>query len=345
MDVKFRLGTILTLALLLFVSISPLWLMPVSAMTSEGLTQVDRMQPPPEAPSEPPPGAGPEEGPPSEPSEPPSEPYEPPSDPDTPTSEEEAVDEPPPPMPSYAPSQAEPLPEPSGESGGGGGEYYQVQAFSGLTVSVDRGCGATYNEGDSIDFSATGDWEVFDVNTDWWRYLEVWGSTNGAWWHQVISGRWVEPRDSVHRRGWIAAPVGDELLYARFLDRYGNVLAEANCYYTSQTKYDPPPPSGSWIECGDTVSGYVGPGQEEEWLFPGDARRRVTISMGGYDGFDTYLELYDPDNRFLREHDDISSSNRNSRIRVTLGYSGVYTIVAHGYDYQEGSYSLSVNCR
>lgn len=79
---------------------------------------------------------------------------------------------------------------------------YQVTAVSDLRISIDRGCGATYSEGESIGFTVTGNWDVFNVNTDWWRYLEVWGSTNGALWHQVISGRWVEPgQTSIEVRG------------------------------------------------------------------------------------------------------------------------------------------------
>jgi hypothetical protein len=213
----------------------------------------------------------------------------------------------------------------------------------GLTISVDQGCGATYNEGESIEFSVSGEWEVVNPNTDWWRYLEVWGSTNGAWWHQVIRGKWIGPREGAYASAWIAAPVGDERLYSRLLDQFGNVLAEANCYYTSQEQT--PPPSGSWIECGDTVSGYVGAGQEDQWSFYGYSGSRVTISMFGDSGFDTYLELYDPNNIFLGEHDDISDSNKDSKIRVTLPRSGTYTIAAHGYDYREGDYSLSVRCR
>ena len=194
-----------------------------------------------------------------------------------------------------------------------------------------------------LNLRSLGIWDVVNANTDRWRYLEVWGSTNGAWWHQVIRGKWIGPREGVYSSVWIAAPVGDERLYSRLLDQFGNVLAEANCYYTSQEQ--DPQPTGSWIECGDTVSGYVGSGQEDQWYFYGTSGRRLTISMVGDFDFDTYLELYDPNNNLLREHDDISNSNKDSRIRVTLSRNGTYTIAAHGYDYREGGYSLSVRCQ
>jgi hypothetical protein len=355
MDRRFRPGVVLALALLISLSVRLYGSLPAAAATSPGAMEAALLQPPPEPPSAPPPGAG------SGPAQPP-EPFDPPADPDTPPADEEFTppsdeeaasppdEEAAPPMPSYAPSQAEPLPDPAGGAGGGlgivgEGEAVYAIAATGLMVSIDRGCGATYTEGESIGLTVTGDWEVNNFNTDWWRYMEVWGSTNGAWWHQVISGRWIEPQQSVYRNAWIAAPVGDERLYARLLDQFGNVLGEANCYYTSQEDYQPPPPTDSWIECGETLGEYVGSGQEDYWYFPGRAGRQVTITMYGDNGFDTYLELYDPNGNFLREHDDISSNNRDARIWLTLPRNGTYTIVAHGYDYRAGNYSLSVRCQ
>jgi hypothetical protein len=345
MDAKFRLTSVVALALLVSLSMSLYGWTPASATTIPGAVQAALMQPPPQPPSGPPPGSGSEGG-------EPSPPYEPPSEPDTPVLDEDEESESAPAMPSVAPYQAEPLPDPSGEAVGAGPVFddglqaYQVQVLptsSGLTVSVDKGCYATYDEGESIQFSVTGDWDVNNPTTDWWRYLEVWGSTNGDWWHQVVPGRWVQPRESVYRSAWIASPVGDEQIYARFLDQFGTVLAEANCYYTSQEVVQPP--SDSWIECGDTLSGYVGSGQEDYWYFPGSSGRQVTIWMYGDNGFDTYLELYDPNNTFLQSHDDISSNNKDSIIRQTLSRSGTYTISAHGYDYRAGSYSLYIRCQ
>ncbi len=349
MDVKFRLTSVVALALLVSLSMSLYEWIPASATTAPGAVEAALMQPPPEPPSGPPPGSGSEGG-------QPSQPYEPPSDSDTPILDEDEESESTPAMPSVAPYQAEPLPDPSDESVGGGWDFeaepsdglqaYTVQArpaISDLTVSVDQGCGATYDEGESIQFSVSGDWDVNNPNTDWWRYLEVWSSTNGAWWNQIIPGRWVQPRESVYRSAWIASPVGNERIYARFLDQFGTVLAEANCYYTSQEVVQPP--SGFWIECGEMVSGYVGSGEEEYWSFPGSSGSQVRIWMYGDNGFDTYLELYDPDYNFLKSNDDISSNDTDSIIRQTLSRSGTYTISAHGYKYRAGSYSLYITCQ
>jgi hypothetical protein len=218
--------------------------------------------------------------------------------------------------------------------------------FSDFSVYIDRGCGAVYAAGDSIEFSVAANWEVFNPATEYWRYLEVWGSTNGAWWHQVIRGQWIEPRDSVSRAGFVSRPVGNELIYARLLDRSGMILNESTCTFTSQeVAVGPGPAPSGWIECGETQSGYVEVGAEHSWSFSGRVGRQVTITMFGDYGFDTYLELFDPNGRLLRENDDIGGSNLNSRIRASLPRTGDYTIVAHGYEYGEGSYQLTLTCR
>lgn len=370
---------IVLLWMLVFVlSVSPFWAsVALAAPTPSDLTQ----PPPPEPPSEPPPGAGgnvpdtpPEPYPPSDDGDGGAEPYIPPTDeesspdPSIPPDEEATPEEaePIPAMPYQAPVLPA-LPDPSSAeegsgaialppgsnpveidpSGGEGEAVYQiVQApmFREFAVYVDRGCNAIYTVGDSIEFSVAAEWQVYDPATQYWRYLEVWGSTNNAWWHQVIPGRWVAPRDSIARSGYISRPVGDELIYARLLDQSGLVLNESTCRFTSQEVNIPPLPPAGWTGCGETQSGYVEFGTEHVWSFSGNAGRHVVITLFGSYGFDTYLELFDPYGGLLRENDDISGANLNSRISVVLPYTGVYTIVAHGYDHSAGSYSLSLSC-
>ncbi|MCC6165913.1 MAG: hypothetical protein IT329_01680 [Caldilineaceae bacterium] len=360
MNAKRRL--LIALLLVISVIVGPLWAGTVTAAPA----QAELLQPPPpEPPSEPPPGAGDSGSPPYTPPEPSADdegasepdPYVPPSDDDATPEEAES----PPPMPYGAPSlPALPDPSsveegngpyavnPSGEGWGEGAAMIQAVPFMDFSVYVDRGCGTVYEAGDSIEFSVAADWEVFDPATDYWRYLEVWGSTNGAWWHQVIRGRWIEPRDSVSRAGFVGRPVGNELIYARLLDRSGIILDESTCAFTSQEVAvvpDPDPSIDGWIGCGETQSAYVEAGAEHLWSFAGRRGRQVTIMMTGDYGFDTYLELLDPNGRLLHENDDISSNNVNSRLRAILPRTGAYTIAAHGYDYGEGGYTLSLACR
>ena len=73
MHIRVRVATVLTLALLVSWSIALSWSMPAAASTSPVALEAARLQPPPEAPSAPPPGAG-------SVGEEPQEPYQPPSD-------------------------------------------------------------------------------------------------------------------------------------------------------------------------------------------------------------------------------------------------------------------------
>lgn len=368
MNAKRRLITALCWLLAISLGLGPSWVGTVAAAPAQ--TNLPQ-PPPPEPPSEPPPGAGDSSSPPYTPPEPSAgeegasepDPYVPPSGDDAAPGEPEEAESPPP-MPYGAPSLPA-LPDPSNVDGGNGvypaepgsaGDGQPilplqiVPQFTGLSVYVDRGCGAVYEAGDPIEFSVAAEWQVFDPAADYWRYLEVWGSTNGAWWHQVIRGQWIEPRDSVSRAGFVGRPVGDELIYARLLDRSGMILDESTCAFTSQevaVAPDPGPDPGvdGWIECGETQGGYVEAGAEHLWSFAGRRGRQVTITMIGDAGFDTYLELLDPNGRLLRENDDISGSNLSSRLRAVLPRTGDYTIAAHGYEYSEGGYSLSLTCR
>jgi|GEM_PF-6741097 len=81
----------------------------------------------------------------------------------------------------------------------------------------------------------------------------------------------------------------------------------------------------------------------EEHSFVGRANQRVEINMESSE-FDTYVLLYGPDGDVLGENDDISPSNYNSRLVLTLPQDGTYTIYANAFDSaQRGVYLLSVS--
>ncbi|NEQ26469.1 MAG: hypothetical protein F6K28_47055, partial [Microcoleus sp. SIO2G3] len=80
----------------------------------------------------------------------------------------------------------------------------------------------------------------------------------------------------------------------------------------------------------------------DRFTFAGQAGQTVTISLESTE-FDTYLVLVNPDGTSLAQNDDISQSDRNSRISIELPTTGTYTVLANGYDSNSrGRYTLSV---
>lgn len=77
--------------------------------------------------------------------------------------------------------------------------------------------------------------------------------------------------------------------------------------------------------------------------FSGVSGQRIIIYLESEE-FDPYLILLDPGGKRISENDDISRSNRNSRLSITLPATGVYTIIANSYEPgRSGRYSLEVN--
>jgi hypothetical protein len=106
----------------------------------------------------------------------------------------------------------------------------------------------------------------------------------------------------------------------------------------------PPPPSeeqGS-LEFGETGSGRLSEGERHSWTFEGEEDQVISITMIG--DFDTYLELYGPDEEQLITDDDGYGSNLNSLISgFTLPEDGTYLIIARSYsDFASGSYELTL---
>jgi hypothetical protein len=80
----------------------------------------------------------------------------------------------------------------------------------------------------------------------------------------------------------------------------------------------------------------------DEYTFEGTTGQQVTISLVSSD-FDTYLILLGPDGTVIDQNDDISSSNFNSELTVTLPVAGTYTVIANSYDNSgRGRYTLTV---
>ena len=81
----------------------------------------------------------------------------------------------------------------------------------------------------------------------------------------------------------------------------------------------------------------------DQHTFTGTSGQQISIYLESTD-FDPYLILLDPQGKRISENDDISRSNRNSRLFITLPTTGTYTIIANSYEPgKRGTYSLEVN--
>lgn len=80
----------------------------------------------------------------------------------------------------------------------------------------------------------------------------------------------------------------------------------------------------------------------DRWTFRGSAGDWVEITMSS-NNMDSYLELYAPNGQRIASNDD-GGSNLNSRIYLSrLPQSGIYTIVARGFEGDTGTYRLTLD--
>ena len=97
------------------------------------------------------------------------------------------------------------------------------------------------------------------------------------------------------------------------------------------------------IICGDTVTNFTATGFGDQYTFSASAGDVVSFQMTGQNGYDTFLELYNP-HRGLIASDDDSGGSLNARLQLTLTESGTYSLIARGYAGMLGSYSLEMRC-
>ncbi|MGL6136127.1 MAG: PPC domain-containing protein, partial [Planktothrix sp.] len=80
----------------------------------------------------------------------------------------------------------------------------------------------------------------------------------------------------------------------------------------------------------------------DEHTFEGKEGQQITISLESPD-FDPYLALFNSENELLQEHDDISQTNANAEITITLPKTGTYRVIVNAYDSKgKGKYLLKV---
>ena len=79
-------------------------------------------------------------------------------------------------------------------------------------------------------------------------------------------------------------------------------------------------------------------------LYPleGVAGQTLTVAAESED-FDTVVAIMDANNTIVKQNDDLSNSNSNSALTVTLPSDGVYYVIVNAYDDQGlGEYTLTV---
>ncbi|MEM2832823.1 MAG: discoidin domain-containing protein [Candidatus Caldarchaeum sp.] len=96
------------------------------------------------------------------------------------------------------------------------------------------------------------------------------------------------------------------------------------------------------ISYGQTLNGTIDPAYDFDiYYFTGSQGDTVTIRLNKTTpSFDPYVELW-KDGRLIKQDDD-GGENRNSLLVATLPESGIYRIVARGYQASTGSYSLQL---
>jgi len=79
-----------------------------------------------------------------------------------------------------------------------------------------------------------------------------------------------------------------------------------------------------------------------EYLFEGQSGQLITIRLTS-DEFDTFLALFDNSGTNVLSQNDDADGESNSRITITLPYSGVYRIFVNGYGESDlGNYTLTI---
>ncbi|CAD5953444.1 peptidase-like protein [Planktothrix agardhii CCAP 1459/11A] len=80
----------------------------------------------------------------------------------------------------------------------------------------------------------------------------------------------------------------------------------------------------------------------DEYTFEGKEGQQITISLESSE-FDPYLALFNSENELLQEHDDISQTNANAEITITLPKTGTYRVIVNAYDSKgKGKYLLKI---
>jgi hypothetical protein len=102
-----------------------------------------------------------------------------------------------------------------------------------------------------------------------------------------------------------------------------------------------PPPNSATITYNEIKAGHLtSPGKSNTWLFEAQAGERVNLVVNSQ--FDSYLEVYGPDEVLLASNDDSGHSLNAALFEVFVPQTGVYKIVIRGYGAATGDYALAL---
>jgi len=82
------------------------------------------------------------------------------------------------------------------------------------------------------------------------------------------------------------------------------------------------------------------PNQVDEWVFNGKAGERVNIVLNSR--FDSYLELYAPNDEFIASNDDSGNNLNAALFDLQLKENGPHKILVRGYNNATGGYVLAL---
>lgn len=182
-------------------------------------------------------------------------------------------------------------------------------------------------EGEAVTVSVTADWDTFlELDDASGNYLESDDDSLPNFNSQLF---YVLPYSGSYLlkvSGFNNATGGEYVLNVRMGEPPEPTATPTPIYYTT-------------AQPGDNI-GSVPVGGSNAWTVEGQAGEVVTISA--YATWDTSLTLYDESGGMLAFDDD-SLPNLNSRLTVTLPYTGTYTILVASYGGQfGGAYTLNL---
>jgi len=100
--------------------------------------------------------------------------------------------------------------------------------------------------------------------------------------------------------------------------------------------------SETQLEYNSGGEGDLGSGYYDAWLFTGSADDAVSIAVMS-DDFDTYIELYGPEDALLAMNDDDGTSFNSLIDGFVLPADGTYEVAVTGIDFtSEGAYTISI---
>lgn len=127
------------------------------------------------------------------------------------------------------------------------------------------------------------------------------------------------------------------------LVKNGGARSPDTLLYSPPGASSPVDQNGGVIALGATVAGEIAPpGDSDDYTLSGLSGQPLQISLRRTSGaLDGIVAIYRPDGRLLARNDDISKTNKDSLLKVTLPANGDYRVRASAYKITSGGYALA----